>query len=51
MITDTETNFVYFSSLIKSKPEYSNFWQDFEQKLIETKPFCIENTEVSIKKV
>jgi agmatine deiminase len=33
MITDRETNFVYFSSLIKERPEIKNFWLYLEKEL------------------
>lgn len=35
MITDKETNFVYFSSLIKETDRYSSFWERLESILIE----------------
>jgi agmatine/peptidylarginine deiminase len=35
MITDKETNLVYFSSLISTKDEYRNFWKKLEPILIE----------------
>lgn len=33
MITDKETNFVYFSSLIKERPDLKTFWQKLELTL------------------
>ncbi|MDH6304056.1 agmatine deiminase [Parabacteroides sp. PF5-5] len=35
MITDRETNFVYFSSLIKEKKRYYSFWKRLENILID----------------
>ncbi|MBP3518538.1 MAG: agmatine deiminase family protein [Parabacteroides sp.] len=37
MITDKETNFVYFSSLIKVREQYASFWQRLEKILIRRK--------------
>ncbi len=37
MIIDSETNFVYFSSLIKENEKYLPFWQQLEPVLIENK--------------
>ena len=33
MITDRDTNFVYFSSLIKERPALKSFWQSLEKEL------------------
>jgi agmatine deiminase len=33
MITDRDTNYVYFSSLIKERPALKSFWQDLEKEL------------------
>ncbi|GGG14633.1 agmatine deiminase family protein [Pontibacter amylolyticus] len=33
MITDRDTNFVYFSSLIKERPALKSFWLNLEKKL------------------
>lgn len=46
MITDKETNFVYFSSLIKKNEKYLPFWKRLEPILIENKIWFgfIENT-------
>jgi agmatine deiminase len=46
MITDIETNFVYFSSLIKKDARYSSFWKRLESVLSEKKISYsfIENT-------
>lgn len=47
MITDSETNFVYFSDRIRTDKKYESFWNDLEPKLIENKiPYgFIENTK------
>jgi agmatine deiminase len=47
MITDKETNFVYFSSLIKENEKYFPFWKRLEPILIENKINYgfIENTK------
>jgi agmatine deiminase len=46
MITDRETNFVYFSSLIRKDARYSSFWKRLERVLSEKKIrySFIENT-------
>lgn len=46
MITDRETNFVYFSSLIKELEQYASFWKRLEKILSEKKISYgfIENT-------
>lgn len=46
MITDKETNFVYFSSKLKSEVKYHKFWNRFEKLLIKNRiPYgFIENT-------
>ena len=33
MITDRDTNFVYFSSLIKERPALKSFWLNLEKEL------------------
>ncbi len=37
MITDKETNFVYFSSLIKEHEQYAPFWEEMKRVLVKTK--------------
>jgi agmatine deiminase len=37
MITDSQTNFVYFSDLIRTDKKYTSFWEGLEPILIENK--------------
>ena len=47
MITDSETNFVYFSDLIRTDEKYKFFWEGLESILMENKILYgfIENTK------
>ena len=46
MITDKETNIIYFSSLLKTNPDYKKFGQELEKQLIKNRitHYFIENT-------
>ena len=43
MIIDKETNFVYFSSLIKSVEKYTPFWARLKRVLVEKATFEKKN--------